>query len=115
MNINYYNMSERQNLLDLILSRGYLSKNMLARMTGNTLKDSGKLLESILPIDGVTPIYAVFKENKIILQKNFFPGAVIYAVEKDCNTIDCGKIEFEERSKYQHKNIISYPPADSGI
>lgn len=107
-------MSERQIAEDLFAGHGYLSKNMVARATGLSLKDSGKLLSDLKSGPGVVPVYSLFRENQIKLQKDYVEGAVIYAISKESNLEDTYKIEFESRYKYYEKGF-HYPPADSGI
>jgi hypothetical protein len=107
-------MSERQIAMNILESRRYLSKNVLSRELGVRLKDSGKILESLLPIPGFLPIYARCKENQIKLETSCGPESIIYAIVHSDYIANIYGIEWEVRRSFQNKTIV-YPPADSGI
>lgn len=108
-------MSEREKALSLLLDKGYLSKNYLARILKTTLKEAGTVLESLTTQEGTISFYISCKDRQIALHNKKVPGSSINAIGLKSKANEFYQIEIELKNKIYESDELVYPPADTGV
>ena len=108
-------MSEREICLSLISNHGYISRNLLARFLSISLKDSIKVLESVLPLPNSTVLYSTCINSKVTISNSKLSNSIIYAIGLDSRQSEFYDIEINLKHFFYQNQEIIYPPAASGI
>lgn len=108
-------MSEREKALSLLLTHGYLSKNILARNLKSSLKHAATVLESLATQEATICFYIVCKDRRITVHNKKVYGSVINAIGLKEKEAEFYNIEIDLKNKFYESSELVYPPADSGV